>query len=346
MFGWFEASLLILAIVLLACGLAPRLRSYRPLFCGSSVLLLTAALFPRSGNQLGEYLFGASSGGLRLPIEILGVAWWVLGAWLIKSVLDLILRRTVFPNDDQPHAKRLFADLGSALVYVVAFVGIMETVLKQSISGVLATSGVFAIVLGLALQNTLADVFSGLAINMERPFEAGDWITVKDGAEGQVMEVNWRATHVKTAANDVAAIPNSVVARSIVVKHRVMEEHVCSIEISIDHVIPPGGVIAILQAAASGCAGIVSGYAPTANACRFTDSFIEYELMFLIEDYTRVASVRSEVVRRVADGFAGAGIRIGTAGIGIPSLRQVRSPADTTPKSVENCAKVLNQTPI
>jgi hypothetical protein len=65
---------------------------------GSSVLLLTAALFPRSGNLQGEYVVGGSSGGLRLPIEILGVAWWVLGAWLIKSILDVVLRRTEFPK--------------------------------------------------------------------------------------------------------------------------------------------------------------------------------------------------------------------------------------------------------
>jgi len=60
------------------------------------------------------------------------------------------------------------------LVYVVALVGIMDTVFKQSVSAVLATSGVLAVVLGLALQNTLADVFSGLALNIERPFSAGD----------------------------------------------------------------------------------------------------------------------------------------------------------------------------
>lgn len=60
------------------------------------------------------------------------------------------------------------------LVYVVALVGIMDTVLKQPISAVLATSGMLAIILGLALQNALADVFPGLAINIERSFRAGD----------------------------------------------------------------------------------------------------------------------------------------------------------------------------
>jgi small-conductance mechanosensitive channel len=80
----------------------------------------------------------------------------------------------------------------------LAFVGIVDTVFQQPISAFLATSGVMAIVLGLALQNTLADVFSGLAINIERPYMAGDWISVTDRVSGQVIEVNWRATRIRT----------------------------------------------------------------------------------------------------------------------------------------------------
>jgi len=60
-------------------------------------------------------------------------------------MVDLgVLSKTIFPHDNQPHARRLFADLASALIYVIAFFGIIETVLKQPISAVLATSGVLA----------------------------------------------------------------------------------------------------------------------------------------------------------------------------------------------------------
>ena len=175
--GWTETVILIGAAALFVCGLTRLLRLYRSLLWGTSVLMLITALFPRQGNPLGIP---------RLPIELFGVAWWILGAWLVNGVLNLILRRTLFPVDNEPHARRLFADLASVLVYLVALVGIVDTVLKQPISTVLATSGVLAIILGLALQNTLSDVFSGLAINIERPFGAGDWITVTNDVEGQV----------------------------------------------------------------------------------------------------------------------------------------------------------------
>lgn len=313
MIGWIEICLLVGAAVLFICGLTRRLRIYRALQWGSSVLLLSAAIFPRPGNWLGQHLFGGLSGAPHLPIELFGIAWWILGAWLVNGLLDLILRRTLFPIDNEPHARRLFADLASVLVYVVALVGIMDTVLDQPISAVLATSGVLAIVLGLALQNTLSDVFSGLAINMERPFGAGDWITVANDAEGQVIEINWRATRIKTASNDLIVIPNSVVAKAIVTNHRRLNDaHLCTIGIKIDHRVSSTRVIEALQTASSGSRGIAPRSTPTACASRFEDALVVYELTFAVDDFTQASDVRSEVIRRVTDTFQSMGIAIGS----------------------------------
>ncbi len=209
-FGSIELGLLgIAGAVFISCFFA-RLRAYRSLLLGAALLLVLTALIPRPDNLIGRYLFSSSIGKPRLPSELFGIVWWILGAWLVSSVLDLILRRTMFPDDNEPHAKRLFADLATVLVYVVAMAGIMDTVFKQPLSALLATSGVLAIVLGLALQTTLADVFSGLAINIERPFGAGDWITLNGGVEGQVIQINWRATHLKTSANEMTVIAHAV----------------------------------------------------------------------------------------------------------------------------------------
>ena len=77
----------------------------------------------------------------------------------------------------------------------------------------IATSGVFAIILGLALQSTLNDVFSGIALNLGRPYAIGDWIVLSDGIEGRVVETNWRATHLLNGTNDLVILPNSDLAK-------------------------------------------------------------------------------------------------------------------------------------
>ena len=321
--GWIEICLFVAAAVLVACGTIPKLRSYRALLWGGGMLMLITALIPRPGNGIGQYLFDRSAQGLHLSLDLFGVAWWILGAWLVKSVLDLVLRRTIFPNDNQPHARRLFADLASGLVYVVALVGIIETVLKLPITGILATSGVFAIVLGLALQNTLADVFSGLAINIEHSFRAGDWITMNADVEGEVMEINWRATRIRTAANDMIVIPNSIIAKAIVTNHRRLNEpHLCTIDINIDHRIAPALVIAALQEAATNSPGLAPRSAPTAYARRFVDALVSYELSFAVDDFTLMDSVQCEVIRRVADTLQMKRIPIGTAATDVRIVQQ------------------------
>jgi hypothetical protein len=118
--GWIESGLMTFAVALLAGGLLSKFHTYRSLLWGTAMLVFITALFPRPGNGLGDYLFAAAPTGLHLPIQLIGVAWWLLGAWLVKSLLDVILRKTMFPHDNQPHARRLFADLASALIYIIA----------------------------------------------------------------------------------------------------------------------------------------------------------------------------------------------------------------------------------
>ncbi len=126
----------------------------------------------------------------------------------------------------------------------------METVFRQLLSAVLATSGVVALVLGFALQSALADVLSGLAINIDRPFGAGDWIEVHPDIEGEVVEINWRSTRLRTWLSELIVVPNSVVAKSVVINHsRLAQKHRCAIRIKIDHSISPALVVQVLEAA-------------------------------------------------------------------------------------------------
>jgi small-conductance mechanosensitive channel len=330
MIGWTDGCLLAAAAMLLLCGCLTRLRHYRSLLLGSGILLLITALFPRPGNLLGQRLFAHPGGAPRLPLELFGVSWWILGAWLVKSLLDLVLHRTLFPDDDEPHARRLLADLASGLIYLLAFIGIMDTVLKVPITAVLATSGVLAIVLGLALQNTLADVFSGLAINIERPFGAGDWITVSDHVEGLVMEINWRATRIRTRSNDMIVIPNSVVAKATVTNHRRhIEPHLCLIALTVDQTVPAARVIGTLQSAAARSPGIAAGTTPRAYACSITDAMVAYELTVAVEDFTLTPDVQSEVIGRVIEAFTRGGIQIGSGAMDVRLHKAVAAVAPT-----------------
>jgi small-conductance mechanosensitive channel len=145
----------------------------------------------------------------RIFIATAKIIWWINAAWLLTSSARVFL---IFER--RPREGQLIQDLVVGIVYLGALLSIVAYVFNAPVGTLIATSGVFAIILGLALQSTLADVFSGIALNFSKPYEVGDWIVLSDGTEGRVVETNWRATHLLNASNDLVVLPNSNLAKA------------------------------------------------------------------------------------------------------------------------------------
>src|SRR5689334_18130203 len=143
---------------------------------------------------------------------ILKITWWLWAAWFLVGVL-----RAVIVFQRSPREAKLVQDLLAGLIYLAAVFAIVAYVFDLPIRGLLATSGVVAIILGLALQSTLGDVFSGVVLSFSRPYRPGDWVSIEGGTDGRVVELNWRATYLLTARRDLAIVPNSTIAKSKIV---------------------------------------------------------------------------------------------------------------------------------
>src|SRR3979490_2261490 len=168
----------------------------------TSLLLAGGAVPYRPGVAIGTE-------PRRFFVGALEVIWWLGAAWLAVGFL-----RAFVVLGRQPRESKLFQDLLAALIYLAATFAIDAEVCDLPVKGLLATSGALAIVIGLALQSSLGDVFSGIVLNIERPYRVGDWIILDDTVQGKVIETNWRATHLLTGRQDVAIVPNSVIAKS------------------------------------------------------------------------------------------------------------------------------------
>ncbi len=98
-------------------------------------------------------------------------------------------------------------------IYTVTVLSIIGSTTGINVLPLMATSTVITVVLGLALQDTLGNLFAGLSMHVDQPFRVGDWVQL-DAIEGQVISTGWRSTHLRTFSQDVIAIPNSLIARS------------------------------------------------------------------------------------------------------------------------------------
>src|SRR5216684_5479086 len=179
----------------------------------------------------------------RLFVGALEVIWWLGAAWLAVGFL-----RAFVVLGQQPRESKLVQDLLAALIYLVATFAIIADVFDLPVRGLLATSGALAIIIGLALQSSLGDVFSGIVLNIERPYRVGDWIILDDTVQGKVIETNWRATHILTGNQDVAIIPNSVIAKSKLVNCSTPTKiHGASIRIKLEPSLTPAAGCNLLK---------------------------------------------------------------------------------------------------
>jgi small-conductance mechanosensitive channel/CRP-like cAMP-binding protein len=239
--------------------------------------------------------FPSDDGATRLSEKIFVAAWWLILARSIITAGRIALRA-----NDHLHSARLASDLAAAIVYLGSAIAILDLVFGISVTGLIATSGIIAIVLGLALQSTLGDLFSGIAIGIDRPFNVGDVVLIEGAVEGRVVETNWRSTRVATATNDIATVPNSVVAKSRITNRSVpSESHMGSAKIVIDPTVPPLEAIAMLRASVLNAA-LVSATPPPVVACtELSGDGATYEINFSAPLPT-LSDARSDLLHQVA----------------------------------------------
>jgi small-conductance mechanosensitive channel len=220
---------------------------------------LTAMLRSHGTSPVLEAATGV--GMPNLWLRLLAAIWWLVAARILASLLGAVLG-----HDERSREARLVSDLLGAGVYLLAGLCIVDFVLALPVKGLLATSGVVAVVIGLALQNTLADVFSGIAVGIEAPFSVGDRISLGDNIEGIVVQINWRSTRVRTDGEDVAIIPNSRVARLDIVNRSVpTRQRAARIEVQCPASSAPEEVIDLLMQATLLSPGLLAVPAPSAS---------------------------------------------------------------------------------
>src|SRR6266404_3297706 len=134
-----------------------------------------------------------------------------------------------------------------ALLFVLSFAYHAERGLKS----VVATSGVAAVILGLAGQNLLGGIIAGMSLQINRPYRVGDWLQVGDRF-AEVMEINWRSTRLRTNDAIYLDIPNNEIVKSTIVNlHYPTEVHAMRIRVGVDYNVPPNRVKDALFRAAS-----------------------------------------------------------------------------------------------
>lgn len=174
----------------------------------------------------------------------------------------------------------------------------------------LTTSAVGAVVVGFALQDTLGNMFAGLAIQVEKPFHVGHWISAGDW-EGVVTEITWRATKIRTRYDNLVVVPNSELAKQAITNHSEPAAPTrIHVEVGASYSAPPTLVKRTLEDVLEAEPLVLRTPAPLVVLQTFGDSAIIYRANFWITDRALDEVVLDKVHCGIYYAFGRAGIEI------------------------------------
>src|SRR5213075_3160121 len=177
------------------------------------------------------------------------------------------------------------------LLFVLSYGYHAETQLK----GVLAGSGVIAIILGFAGQNFFAGIIAGMSIQLNRPYKVGDWLKVGE-TYGEVMEINWRSTRLCTNDNIYLDIPNSEIVKSTIVNlHYPTEVHAMRVRVGVDYNVPPNRVKDALTRAAQSAVNVLPEPKVRVFLVDFADHAVIYEIKYYMGNHARINETNDSV---------------------------------------------------
>lgn len=193
---------------------------------------------------------------------------------------------------------------------------IMLNVMGISIAPLLTALGVGGLAVALALQDTLANLFAGLHILVERSIRVGDFIRLETGQEGFVDDISWRTTRIRMATSNVVVIPNSKLSQSVVTNYSLPEKQMAlqvpvGVSYDADIDVVEQALLEVAQKAFEDLPGLLAVPAPQVRLMPgFGESSLDFTLVVQVKEFTDQVPVQHELRKRILKAFKAKGIEI------------------------------------
>ena len=241
--------------------------------------------------------FGSRSGTIVKTLQLVLLA--ILAYLIVRALNSLIFRLVRLRRGFD--APTLVRNIFSIIAFTALFFLVFSFIFPGADLGALfTTSAIFGVILGLALQDTLGNFFSGISLQADRPFQVGDVISV--GAErhtGVVEGITWRAIKIRTFQNHVVLISNATAAKEPI---EVCPRDNLNARIVFFNTLysdSPAKTIHVVREAVREADNVSPKIAPVVRIRNFGDSSVDYEVKYWLEDYAKYNDTDALVRQRI-----------------------------------------------
>src|SRR6266849_6654838 len=270
----------------------------------TAVVALSLFFFSRFEPSLREYLnphMGAHAAAEDNLVNIPKLILWAILAFLGVRALNTIIFDFVFRIRRGYEAPALVRNIFSMVAFTILFLLIFNRVYSEvNLGALFTTSAIFGVIIGLALQDTLGNFFSGISLHADRPFQVGDVIVVGQQKHTGVVEgITWRAIKIRTFQNHVVLVSNSNAAKEAI--------EVCPRDNLNARLVffgtlftdSPAKTIHVVREAVRDADNVSPKITPIVRIRNLGESSIDWEIKYWLEDYAKYNDTDALVRQRI-----------------------------------------------
>ncbi|MDX2469754.1 MAG: mechanosensitive ion channel [SAR324 cluster bacterium] len=244
----------------------------------------------------------------QLANHIFDIMWWFVPTLIfVRSVNKFFWKK--IETESGRHIPKFAKGFFSTTVFALMLFGILAFVYDQTAASILGTSGIFVMIIGMAIQMNISNMFAGLVLNIEKSIRMGDWVQIGEIEEGKVVEINWRTVRIRTRDGSLINIPNNTISESNFQNfshpNPIIEE---IFEVNLFKSEDYKTVFKILMKAMTSCESVLEDPAPIVRFDDYTWWSARYLCVYNIGDYGVRRQALADVWEKVIQGLKKAGI--------------------------------------
>lgn len=253
-------------------------------------------------------------GALERVAPYLGFFAFLWGVIVFVRTCRLWVLQYLFLQATREGVPLLIVNVFSLLLSIAIAFWAVSRLFGLQLGPLLATSAAFSIILGLALQDTLGNLFAGISLQFDKNFEIGDWVEVTQGiqkAVGQVKEISWRSVLLVGVSDELITLPNRLMATAQIANFSPPHQPIVRSQVfRLPYSAPLEQAKDLLERAASEISEIRGLPAPHAYVSDSTDSWVTVKLIYFIDSYGAQNVAGDKVLRKGIDILSRHGIEL------------------------------------
>lgn len=227
------------------------------------------------------------------------ILWMAVIIAVVRFVTSLILR-AVYRRSKQTETGSLLKTVSSIIIYIIAFFLIFQAQYPGvSLTPLFTGSTIVGIVVGLALQDTLGNLFAGLALQADQPFQVGDVISLAGRGSGVVESVSWRGVKIRTFQSKLMIISNAVLGKEVIEVAPRNNLNARIVFFNTEYNVSPTRTIQIVRDAVRQVENVTPKIRPVVRIRNLGDNGIDWEVKYWLDDYTKHNDTDALVRQRI-----------------------------------------------